>query len=151
MTNELSCEPAATEDFWEGVRHDFPILGQHINGRPLIYLDNAATTQIPMPVLEAIVQHYATSNGNVHRATHTLSARSTCALEQARQFKEVCDITGIVLTKLDGTAKGGIAVAIQAELGIPVKYIGVGESIEDLQKFDADEFVNALFHQEKND
>ena len=85
MTNELSCEPAATEDFWEGVRHDFPILGQHINGRPLIYLDNAATTQIPMPVLEAIVQHYATSNGNVHRATHTLSARSTCALEQARQ------------------------------------------------------------------
>jgi len=73
------------------------------------------------------------------------------ALEQARQFKEVCDITGIVLTKLDVTAKGGIAVAIQAELGIPVKYIGVGESIEDLQKFDADEFVNALFHQEKND
>jgi fused signal recognition particle receptor len=68
------------------------------------------------------------------------------ALAQARQFKEVVDITGIVLTKLDGTAKGGIAVAIQAELGIPVKYIGVGESIDDLQKFDADEFVNALFH-----
>lgn len=72
------------------------------------------------------------------------------ALEQARQFKEVADITGIILTKLDGTAKGGIAVAIQAELGIPVKYIGVGESIDDLQKFDADEFVNALFHQEKD-
>ena len=71
------------------------------------------------------------------------------ALEQARQFKEVVDITGIILTKLDGTAKGGIAVAIESELGIPVKYIGVGESIEDLQKFDADEFVNALFHQEK--
>lgn len=73
------------------------------------------------------------------------------ALEQARQFKEVCDITGIILTKLDGTAKGGIAVAIQSELGIPVKYIGVGESIEDLQKFNADEFVNALFHQENDD
>ena len=73
------------------------------------------------------------------------------ALEQARQFKEVCDITGIILTKLDGTAKGGIAVAIQSELGIPVKYIGVGESIEYLQKFDADEFVNALFHQENDD
>ncbi len=73
------------------------------------------------------------------------------ALEQARQFKEVCDITGIILTKLDGTAKGGIAVAIQSELGIPVKYIGVGESIEDLQKFDADEFVNALFHQGNDD
>ena len=67
------------------------------------------------------------------------------ALAQAREFSEVADITGIILTKMDGTAKGGIAVAIQAELGIPVKYIGVGESIEDLQKFDSDTFVNALF------
>lgn len=67
------------------------------------------------------------------------------ALEQARQFREVADITGIILTKLDGTAKGGIAVAIQAELGIPVKYIGIGEQMDDLQKFDPDEFVNALF------
>ncbi|MDO4324048.1 MAG: signal recognition particle-docking protein FtsY [Lachnospiraceae bacterium] len=67
------------------------------------------------------------------------------ALAQAREFKEVADITGIILTKLDGTAKGGIAVAIQSELGIPVKYIGVGESIDDLQKFNADQFVNALF------
>ena len=70
------------------------------------------------------------------------------ALEQARQFKEVTDVTGIVLTKLDGTAKGGIAVAIQSELGVPVKYIGVGESIDDLQKLDSDEFVNALFNVE---
>lgn len=67
------------------------------------------------------------------------------ALQQAREFHEVAGITGVVLTKMDGTAKGGIAVAIQAELGIPVKYIGVGESIDDLQKFSADEFVNALF------
>ena len=67
------------------------------------------------------------------------------ALAQARQFAEVANITGIILTKLDGTAKGGIAVAIHKELGIPVKYIGVGESIDDLQKFNADEFVNALF------
>lgn len=71
------------------------------------------------------------------------------ALAQAREFKEAADITGLVLTKLDGTAKGGIAVAIQAELGIPVKYIGVGEHIEDLQKFDPDEFVNALFATEE--
>lgn len=68
------------------------------------------------------------------------------ALVQARQFKEVTDISGIVLTKLDGTAKGGIAIAIQAELGIPVKYIGIGEKIDDLQKFDSDSFVNALFN-----
>lgn len=67
------------------------------------------------------------------------------ALQQAKEFSEVTDITGIVLTKMDGTAKGGIAVAIHAELGIPVKYIGVGESIDDLQKFDADNFVKALF------
>ncbi|EOS68987.1 signal recognition particle-docking protein FtsY [Lachnospiraceae bacterium MD308] len=67
------------------------------------------------------------------------------ALQQAKEFSEVTDITGIVLTKMDGTAKGGIAVAIHAELGIPVKYIGVGESIDDLQKFDADSFVKALF------
>ena len=68
------------------------------------------------------------------------------ALNQAKQFAEVTDLTGIVLTKMDGTAKGGIAVAIQSELGIPVKYIGVGETIDDLQKFDAEQFVNALFH-----
>ena len=70
------------------------------------------------------------------------------ALQQAKDFNDVADITGIVLTKMDGTAKGGIAVAIQAELGIPVKYIGVGETIDDLQKFDADAFVNALFAKE---
>lgn len=67
------------------------------------------------------------------------------ALAQARQFSEAADITGIILTKMDGTAKGGIAVAIQSELGIPVKYIGVGETIDDLQKFDSEQFVNALF------
>ena len=73
------------------------------------------------------------------------------ALVQAREFKEVSDISGIVLTKLDGTAKGGIAIAIQAELGIPVKYIGVGEQIDDLQKFDPDDFVNALFEKPEDE
>ena len=70
------------------------------------------------------------------------------ALVQAKQFSEAAEITGIVLTKMDGTAKGGIAVAIHSELGIPVKFIGVGESIDDLQKFDADQFVDALFEKE---
>ncbi len=69
------------------------------------------------------------------------------ALIQARQFAEAAPVTGIILTKLDGTAKGGIAVAIQSELDIPVKFIGVGEGIEDLQKFDADSFINALFEE----
>jgi len=67
------------------------------------------------------------------------------ALVQAREFGEVANLTGIILTKLDGTAKGGIIVAIQSELKVPVKYIGVGETIEDLQKFNSEEFVNALF------
>jgi len=67
------------------------------------------------------------------------------AMMQAKEFGEVADLTGIILTKMDGTAKGGIAIAITSELKIPVKYIGVGEKIEDLQKFDAESFVDALF------
>ncbi len=71
------------------------------------------------------------------------------ALAQAREFNEIAEISGVILTKMDGTAKGGIAVAIQAELGVPVKYIGIGESINDLEKFQSDEFVNALFYTEE--
>ena len=67
------------------------------------------------------------------------------AVNQAKEFKAAADITGIVLTKLDGTAKGGIVFSIKNELDIPVKFIGVGESIDDMEKFDADDFVNALF------
>ena len=67
------------------------------------------------------------------------------ALDQAREFSEAAQVTGVILTKLDGTSKGGIAIAVQSELGIPVKYIGVGETVEDMQKFNADEFVDALF------
>lgn len=71
------------------------------------------------------------------------------ALEQAKQFKQAADIDGIILTKLDGTAKGGIAIAIHAELGVPVKYIGVGEGIDDLQKFDPEAYVKAIFAETK--
>lgn len=73
------------------------------------------------------------------------------ALNQAREFGETAELTGIILTKMDGTAKGGIAVAIQSEIHIPVKYIGVGEKIEDLQKFDPELFVNALFALEEQE
>ena len=68
------------------------------------------------------------------------------AIFQAREFASVTNLTGIVLTKMDGTAKGGIAIAVQSELGIPVKFIGVGEAIEDLQKFNPDQFVDAIFY-----
>lgn len=67
------------------------------------------------------------------------------AMIQARQFKETTDVTGIVLTKLDGTAKGGIVLAIRKELGIPVKYVGLGESMDDLEEFNPNEFVFGLF------
>ena len=82
-----------------------------------------------------------------HRETFVVLDATTGqnALVQAKEFSEVAQVTGIILTKMDGTAKGGIAVAIQSELGLPVKYIGVGESIEDLQRFDADRYVEALF------
>jgi len=68
-------------------------------------------------------------------------------LSQARLFHQAVDVSGLVLAKLDGTAKGGIVLAIQKELGLPVKYIGVGEGIEDLRPFDPEEFVEALFEE----
>ncbi len=71
------------------------------------------------------------------------------AVNQAREFKEVADITGIVLTKLDGTARGGVILAIMDELGIPVKYVGVGEQIDDLQPFDPEDFAKAIFTEEE--
>src|SRR5215207_9247018 len=67
-------------------------------------------------------------------------------LEQARQFMKVADVTGIVLTKLDGTAKGGIAVAISKELNLPIRYVGIGEQVDDLMVFDAESYVNGLFN-----
>ena len=90
---------------------------------------------------------------DAHRETFVVLDGTTGqnALAQAKEFSEVAPITGIILTKLDGTAKGGIAVAVQSELGIPVKYIGVGEAIEDMQKFDADRFVEALFNVESDE
>ena len=70
------------------------------------------------------------------------------ALAQAREFSGVTNLTGIILTKMDGTAKGGIAIAVQSELKIPVKFIGIGEQVDDLQRFDPDAFIDALFAQE---
>lgn len=89
----------------------------------------------------------------VHRENFVVLDATTGqnALAQAKEFAEVADLTGIVLTKMDGTAKGGIAVAIQSQLKIPVKYIGVGEKIEDLEKFDADQFIDALFDVKTDD
>ena len=66
-------------------------------------------------------------------------------ISQAKNFKEITNITGLVLSKMDGTAKGGIVLAIKEELGIPVKYIGLGEKIDDLRKFDIEKYIYSLF------
>ncbi|MCX5740127.1 MAG: hypothetical protein NTZ61_16850 [Proteobacteria bacterium] len=70
------------------------------------------------------------------------------AISQARIFTEAAGVTGLVLTKLDGTAKGGVLVGLADEFGIPVRYVGVGETLDDLRDFDAEEFVDALFESE---
>ena len=97
-------------------------------------------------IARVIEREYPAAHKEVYLVLDATTGQN--ALQQAKLFKEVADITGIVLTKLDGTAKGGIVVAIKSELQIPVRYIGVGEGINDLQKFDAAEFAGALFGKE---
>ena len=120
------------------------------NGNDLVILDTAGRLHNKknlMEELRKINRIIEREYPNAHRETLVVLDGTTGqnALAQAKQFGEVADITGIILTKLDGTAKGGIAIAIQSELHVPVKYIGIGEQIDDLQKFDADQFVDALF------
>lgn len=97
-------------------------------------------------IARVIEREYPSAHKEVYLVLDATTGQN--ALQQAKLFKEVADITGIVLTKLDGTAKGGIVVAIKSELQIPVRYIGVGEGIHDLQKFNAAEFAGALFGKE---
>lgn len=97
-------------------------------------------------IARVIEREYPSAHKEVYLVLDATTGQN--ALQQAKLFKEVADITGIVLTKLDGTAKGGIVVAIKSELQIPVRYIGVGEGINDLQKFNAAEFAGALFGKE---
>ncbi|MCI8806223.1 MAG: signal recognition particle-docking protein FtsY [Clostridiales bacterium] len=97
-------------------------------------------------ISKIINREYSEANVEVFLVLDATTGQN--ALQQAKLFKEVADITGIVLTKLDGTAKGGIIIAIKNELKIPVRYIGVGEGIDDLQKFNASEFSKALFDSE---
>ena len=97
-------------------------------------------------IFKVIEREYPEANKEVYLVLDATTGQN--AMQQAKIFKEVADITGIVLTKLDGTAKGGIVVAIKNELKILVRYIGVGEGIEDLQKFNAESFAKALFGKE---
>ena len=94
-------------------------------------IDRVITRELPDSVRETLLVLDASTGHN--------------AVVQAKEFKNAADISGLVLTKLDGTAKGGIVISIKRELGIPVKFIGVGEKVDDLQPFSAEEFVTALF------
>ena len=97
----------------------------------LAKIDRVITRELPNSIRETLLVLDSTTGQN--------------AVNQAKEFKNAADITGIVLTKLDGTAKGGIVFSIKKELNIPVKFIGVGEKIDDMEKFDAKEFIDALF------
>lgn len=97
----------------------------------LAKIDRVISRELPDSIRETLLVLDSTTGQN--------------AVNQAKEFKNAADITGIVLTKLDGTAKGGIVFSIKNELDIPVKFIGVGEQIDDMEKFDADDFINALF------
>ena len=117
MRNDISTAAFPVET----VRRDFPILGQSVKGCPLVYLDNGATTQMPEPVLQEIVRHYHTDNANVHRGIHTLSERSTAALEAAREkvraYLNAKQAEEIVFTKGTTDSVNTLARALEPHIG----------------------------------
>ncbi|MCQ2449965.1 MAG: signal recognition particle-docking protein FtsY [Clostridia bacterium] len=123
-------------------------------GADVIICDTAGRLHNKKNLMEELAKMYRIINRELPEASvETLlvldAATGQNAVNQAKDFKAVTDITGIVLTKLDGTAKGGIVIAIHNELGIPVKYVGVGEGIDDLQPFNAVEFADGVFATEE--
>jgi len=118
-------------------------------GADLVLADTAGRLHTKSNLMEELrkVRRVASKPpGNVTEVLLVIDATTgQNGLVQARQFTEAVEVTGVVLTKLDGSAKGGIVFAIQSELGIPVKYVGLGETVDDLVAFDPDEFVDALF------
>ena len=120
------------------------------SGADLLFIDTAGRLHTKAPLMDEIKKVRKTiakaMDGAPHETFLVLDATTgQNALQQASLFKEALDLTGIVLTKLDGTAKGGIVLGICDELGVPVRYVGLGERAEDLREFHAEEFVEALF------
>jgi len=116
----------------------------------VLLLDTAGRLHTKAPLMDEIKKVRKTiakaMDGAPHETFLVLDATTgQNALQQAALFKEALDLTGIILTKLDGTAKGGIVLGICDELGVPVRYVGLGERAEDLREFHAEEFVEALF------
>jgi fused signal recognition particle receptor len=118
-------------------------------GRDLVLADTAGRLHTKTNLMEELRKVRRVADREPGRVTEVLlvidATTGQNGLVQARQFTEATDVTGVVLTKLDGSAKGGIVFAVQTDLGIPVKLVGLGEGIEDLVPFDPDEFVDALF------
>ncbi len=119
-------------------------------GVDCLLIDTAGRLHTKVNLMEELRKIQRVLNKRIAGAPHEVllvldATTGQNGLQQAKQFTDALNVTGIVLTKLDGTAKGGIVVAIQKQLGIPIKLIGVGEAVEDLQPFDAREFVDALF------
>jgi len=118
-------------------------------GKDVVILDTAGRLHNKKHLMDRINRNQQSHTKVIPTAPHEVllvidAVTGQNGLQQAKVFKEVVNVTGIVLTKLDGTAKGGIAIAIAKELGIPIKFIGVGESVEDLKPFVASDFVDAL-------
>jgi fused signal recognition particle receptor len=119
-------------------------------GADILFIDTAGRLHTKAPLMDEIKKVRKTiakaMDGAPHETFLVLDATTgQNALQQASLFKEALDLTGIILTKLDGTAKGGIVLGICDELGVPVRYVGLGERAEDLREFHAEEFVEALF------
>jgi fused signal recognition particle receptor len=119
----------------------------------VLILDTAGRLHTKVHLMEELKKMHRILGREIPGAPHeTLlvldAATGQNALNQARLFREAVAVSGVVLTKLDGTARGGVVIAISAELGIPVRYIGIGEGLDDLRPFDADQFVDALFQRD---
>jgi fused signal recognition particle receptor len=119
-------------------------------GADTVIVDTAGRLHTKSNLMSELEKMKRTAGRLVHGAPHEVllvldAITGQNGLEQARQFTETAGVTGLVLTKLDGTAKGGIVVAIARELGLPIRYVGVGEKVEDLVPFDAASFVRSLF------
>ncbi|MFQ5576395.1 MAG: signal recognition particle-docking protein FtsY [Anaerolineae bacterium] len=128
-------------------------LARHMN---LVLIDTAGRLHTKFNLMKELEKLHSVARKQVHQAPHesllVLDATTgQNALSQARQFKESAKITGVILTKLDGTAKGGVVFAIHRQLGVPVRFIGTGERLEDLQPFDAAEFIEGLFAETEGD
>lgn len=142
VAGQPGADPAAVA--YDGIR------AARARGSDLLFVDTAGRLHNKYNLMRELEKVKGVCQKSVHQAPHEVllvidAPTGQNALNQARKFTEVVDVTGVILTKLDGTSKGGMVFAIYRELGLPVRFIGTGERIEDLAPFDPDQFVEGLF------